>query len=224
MAASAHPAGEARIPASRLRRWASRLSTRLLVCNLLLVLVPVAGLFWYGLREFLGGYERQLLDAQERSMAQQGRLLAAALSEHGALEAEGAKGILEGLEQRVTARLRIYDRDGQLLADSSRLGPRRDALGDADAAEADGAPGESWLYRLGAAPFRLARRLAGGEGMEDAGAAGDPGLAPELRDALAGRYGAAVRETPGGQRSRGRLTVPRGRTPRLPGTAGSGCR
>ncbi len=193
-------------PPGRLRRWASRLSTRLLVCNLLLVLVPVGGLFWYGLRAFLGGYERQLLDAQERSMAQQGRLLAAALSEHGALGAEGAKSILEGLEQRVTARLRVYDRDGVLLADSSRLGPRRDAAADARGAAAEdapGAPAEGWLYRLGAAPFRLARRLVGADDEEGgaAGGGGGEGRAPELRDAFAGRYGAAVRPTPGGQRS-----------------------
>ncbi len=200
MPTNAPSASEAGRPPSRFRRWASRLSTRLLVCNLLLVLLPVAGLFWYGLREFLGSYERQLLDAQERSMAQQGRLLAAALSEHGALGAEGAKGILEGLEQRVTARLRVYDRDGVLLADSSRLGPRRGAE-DVEPTGADGPPGESWLYRLGAAPFRLVRRLAGAENEEGSGAGRDEGLAPELRDALAGRYGAAVRQTPGGQRS-----------------------
>ncbi len=201
MPADPQPAPATGAPPRRLRRWASRLSTRLLVGNLLLVLVPVAGLSWYGLREFLGSYERQLLDAQERSMAQQGRLLAAALSEHGALGADGAKGILEGLEQRVTARLRVYDLDGTLLADSSRLGPRRDAPGGAEGRATATVPAEGWLYRLGAAPFRLVRRLAGAEGEEEPGATSDEGLAPEVRDALAGRYGAAVRATPGGQRS-----------------------
>ncbi|HSL82951.1 MAG TPA: stimulus-sensing domain-containing protein, partial [Thermoanaerobaculia bacterium] len=163
----------------RLRRGAARLPARLVAFNLLLVLVPLGGAFYFGLHELLGRYERHLLDAQERSMAQQGRLLAAALAEPveaaaraggegGAaggprepreLSAEGAQQILAGLEQRITARLRVWDRDGRLLADSSRLGPRRDQL-EAGAAGAEGAPEaadreDSWLYRLGAAPFRL---------------------------------------------------------------------
>lgn len=216
----------------RLRRGAARLPARLVAFNLLLVLVPLGGAFYFGLHELLERYERHLLDAQERSMAQQGRLLAAALAEPieaaaqaggedgsaGApreLGAEGARQILAGLEQRTTSRLRVWDRDGQLLADSSRLGPRREepeagGAGAGGAPEAAG-PEESWLYRLGAAPFRLWRRLVEGETPaaapaygpsqgEEAGA-GPPEAPPEVRDALAGRYGAAVRPTPGDQRS-----------------------
>ena len=53
------------------RRRGARLTLRLLVFNLLLVFLPIAGL------SFLGPYERQLLAAQERAMVQQGRVLAA---------------------------------------------------------------------------------------------------------------------------------------------------
>ncbi|HUP43749.1 MAG TPA: hypothetical protein VM599_11140, partial [Thermoanaerobaculia bacterium] len=114
---------------TRFRRRLSRLSVRLLAFNLLLVLVPLGGAFYLGLHQLLGRYERQLLAAQERSMAQQGRLLAAALAGAGApLGTEGAEPILAGLEQRITARLRVWDGDGRVVADSSRLGPTRDQL------------------------------------------------------------------------------------------------
>jgi two-component system sensor histidine kinase ChvG len=229
--------------ALRVRRLLARLPARLLAFNLLLVLVPITGLFYFGLHELLGRYERRLLDAQERSMAQQGRLLAAALSEGAdgadgadaaagsagtapdgarastgpagparpaALSAEQAERILVGLEQRLTARLRVYDADGELLADSATLGPRRDQLGEAVEAGDDGSSAESWLYRLGAAPFRIARRWFG-DGAAGPGSAAGAGSArgdgrpretpPEIRAALAGRYGARARPTPGDQRS-----------------------
>lgn len=202
----------------RLRRAAARLSVRLVSLNLLLVLVALAGVFYFGFHELLGRYERELLDAQERSMAQQGRMLAAALAERAPspgtpeaaaalLGAEDAEQILTGLEQRTTARLKVWSPDGQVLADSSRLGPTREEL------EAAGAPGygdaaepsseELWLYRFGAAPFRLLRRLRSAEGEDGEAvspASGGPALPPEVRAALEGRYGAAVRPTPG-QRS-----------------------
>jgi two-component system sensor histidine kinase ChvG len=218
---------------TRFRRRLSRLSVRLLAFNLLLVLVPLGGAFYLGLHQLLGRYERQLLAAQERSMAQQGRLLAAALAGAGApLGAEGAEPILAGLEQRITARLRVWDGDGGVVADSSRLGPTRDELA-ADREGAGAAPGsaragaaparESWLYRLGALPFRLWRglRSAGAEREVEAAAPAlaavpavtpaevppqappeaPPEVPPEVEAALGGRYGAAVRPTPGDERS-----------------------
>ena len=72
------------------RRLASGISVRLLAFNLLLVFLPVAGVY------YLDVYERQLLDAQERAMVQEGRVLAAALSERGPLEPAAAEGLLAG--------------------------------------------------------------------------------------------------------------------------------
>jgi len=214
-------------PVGRLRRFAARLPARLLAFNLLLVLVPITGLFYFGLHELLGRYERRLLDGQERSMAQQGRVLAAALSDRpdagppeagGAqpgplpldapLDAETAERILAGMEQRLTARLRVYDADGRLLADSSRLGPRRDEL--ATSAETAGygdtpdATEDSWLYRLGAAPFRIWRRWFEEPGAAPSAASADDqavAVPAAVRSALAGRYGAETRPTPGDQSS-----------------------
>lgn len=184
--------------ARRLRRLLSRLPARLLAFNLLLVLVPVGGLFSFGLHELLGRYERRLLDAQERSMAQQSRLLAAALADVDELRADEAERILVGLEQRLTSRLRVYDADGEVLADSARLGPRRDQSGPLADALAD-QPGESALYRIGAAPFRLWRRWTGdgAPAGADSGIEEASGPPAEIRAALDGRYGADARPTPG---------------------------
>lgn len=204
--------------ALRARRAAGRLWFRLVVFNLLLVLVPLAGLFYFGLHELLGRYERELLAAQEQSMAQQGRVLAAALAESVTrrardagvssveLDGEGAGQILAGLEQRTTSRLRVWDRDGVVLVDSSRLGPTRDELAAGEAAgtaPAAGSPEDHWLYRLGAAPFRLLRDLRARRGAPEPSRPQDESAAapPEVVAALEGRYGAAVRPSPGDQRS-----------------------
>ena len=79
-----------------LRARLSRISVRLLPFNLLLVFLPVAGLL------YLDVYERQLLDAQERAMVQQGRSWPRRSAERGALE--------PGTPRRLLARLAASDR------------------------------------------------------------------------------------------------------------------
>ena len=71
----------------RVVSFLSRISTRLLAFNLLIVFLPIAGFL------SLGTYERQLLASLERSLVQQGRVLAAALEDSGAsLPRENAFG------------------------------------------------------------------------------------------------------------------------------------
>jgi two-component system sensor histidine kinase ChvG len=73
-----------------MRRFLSPIAARLLLFNVLLVFLPVAGLF------SLRTLERQLLDLQERSMVQQGRLVAAALSaDPETLRVEHARALLQ---------------------------------------------------------------------------------------------------------------------------------
>jgi two-component system sensor histidine kinase ChvG len=96
------------------RRASSRIAVRMLAFNVLLVFLPLAGLF------YLDTYEQHLLDAQERSMVQQGRVLAAALSDRDPLDAEAMDRLLRPLGQRVEARLRILDATGRVLGDTSR--------------------------------------------------------------------------------------------------------
>jgi two-component system sensor histidine kinase ChvG len=183
----------------RARRIVARISIRLLAFNVLLVFLPAAGLL------YLDTYEKQLLAAQERSMVQQGRLLAAALAEPDGIDPWYAERLLRQLRRRHQARLRVVDVNGYLVADSSQLGPRREPREDGGAARPslDGA-NRSWLYRLGALPFRLYRQMtrAPGRGFESSDYYADRERlqGSEMLAAFAGRYGATTRIS-GGQRS-----------------------
>ena len=172
----------------------SRLAIRLLAFNLLLVFMPVAGVL------FLDTYETHLLRAQERTMGQEGRLLAAALEAHGAVADGFAESVLIQLGQRHLARLRVVDHDGQVQADSAVLGPRADDEPTTDDAAAE--PRSGWLYRVGSFPFRLYRSLERPETdeLDRPDERGEPGSWPEVRDALDGRYGATTRITDGDRR------------------------
>ncbi|MEP6768236.1 MAG: ATP-binding protein [Acidobacteriota bacterium] len=178
------------------RRRPGRLSARLLAFNLLLVFIPAAGLL------YLDTYEKQLLEAQERSMVQQGRVLAAALSEPGALAGEEARRVLTRLNRRIDARIRVVDREGNILGDTSRLGPRLE--GAAPESRETGARNRL-LYRVGAVFFSLYHRIVPppeppAETREPSPAGGRL-RGREVEAALSGRYGKAVRPSPPGQRS-----------------------
>lgn len=179
-------------------RLLSRIRFRLLAFNALLVFLPAGGML------FLDTYEKQLLSDQERSMVEQGRVLAAALSGRGALRAEDVTHTLMQLRQRSGARIRVVGDDHLLLADSSTLGPRREPdLDERSAISSDAF--ESWLYRTGSLPIRLYREWfvppRPPHGSADIYASGRPVDGSEVRAALAGRYGAATRISSGGQRS-----------------------
>lgn len=185
----------------KIRRAVSRLSIRLLAFNVLLVFLPAAGI------SYLQIYEQKLLQSQERSMVQQARLLSAALSEQGALYPSQVNAMLARLQQRTTSRIRVLDVDGRLLADSSRLGPRREPI----SSRPSGEPGlrsipdvrNSLLYRLGLIPYRLVTFLIGKPvppSTTDDYQSEQPFDGVEVRTALRGQYGAATRIS-GGQRS-----------------------
>ncbi len=167
------------------RSHLSRIGLRLLAFNLLLVFLPVGALL------YLGVFERQLLAAQERAMVQQARILAAALSESGPLVPEAARLILRQLDGRTLSRLRVVDSDGQVLADTVRLGVQQ-------AAAATAAPRPLWRRALSAAMLPARRLLSAPPAVRepasaDSARAESPAALPEIRAALAGRYGAATR-------------------------------
>ena len=176
-------------------RFLSPITLRLLAFNLLLVFLPAAGFL------YLDTYERQMLAAQERSMVQQGRSLAAALSGQGETWSEQAGPLLKRLQRRTEARLRVIDRDGTLLADSSLMGPQAGGA----AATAESSLRDSPLYRAGA----LLTHLVPGRFRRPAPLGNDAAFyttsnfleGREVVAALAGRYGAATRISAGGQRS-----------------------
>jgi two-component system, OmpR family, sensor histidine kinase ChvG len=206
-----------------LRRASSRIAVRMLAFNVLLVFLPFAGLL------YLDTYEQHLLDAQERSMVQQGRLLAAALADRDPLDAETIDRLLRPLGQRVEARLRILDATGRVLGDTSRADDQAEAIESSasrdreyvDRSAATSSPGvtsasrERYLYRVGSSVLLTLRQFKrdvtgfvfGGRTRGtvqpplDAGQIAQPASWPEVQAALAGRYGSATRLTRGGQRS-----------------------
>jgi two-component system sensor histidine kinase ChvG len=182
-------------------RHPSRISIRLLLFNVLLVLVPVAGFL------YLGVFEDQLLADQERAMVQQGRLLAAALGGQGEIGAASAEALLRRLERRTEARLRVFGRDGVLLADSSRLGLRRIETETYSVRSPAGEARSNLLYRAAAWLYRLYRDLRRRpESGRRIPAPPEPYPSATVREALAGRYGATVRPT-GGELWRPSLTL-----------------
>lgn len=178
----------------------SRIAARLLAFNLLLLFLPVAAIL------YLDVYEARLLDSQERSMNQQARILAVALGHENAIDPMSADDLLNRLQSRPDARLRIYDRSGALVADSNRVKYSAESPVSPSNSSVSARIRERALYRLGAwiagmraTVDRIARRL--GMRTDDPSGGGEAGSTPaEVRAALAGRYGAATRPTPG-QRS-----------------------
>lgn len=178
----------------------STIAARLLAFNLLLIFLPIAALL------SLDVYERKLLEAQERSMVQQGRLLAAALGEHERLSTETVLPILTNLQQRTEARIRVLNGQGEIVADSSHLGPRLEPeVGTSDRNRPEVTLRERKLYRLGALLARWIPdwviRPSREPDRPDSPAPATLLERPEIRSALSGRYGAATRISAGGQRS-----------------------
>jgi two-component system sensor histidine kinase ChvG len=178
------------------------IATRLLAFNLLVLFLPAAGIL------YLDVYETRLLAEQERSMVQQARLMAAALGDRGAIDAAAAADLLKRLGDAGDARLRIYDANGALAADSIRYRTPRDT--EVSKAQSYGPPPPGirghLLYRVGTwfvaarrVALRAALRVRPVRGAPVPVPAEDPPPQP-VRAALAGRYGAMTRPTPG-QRS-----------------------
>ena len=191
------------------RSFLSRISVRVLAFNILIVFLPLAGVL------SLDTYEKQLLKSLERSLVQQGRVLAAALEDSDARLPQDAVRILQRLRQRRDARLRVVDARGALLADSSSIAPEEqgpasiapapEASPAAPAAEppAPRAAQETFLYRFASFPVRLWRRyLRPPQPPQESDEyySGARTLAgPEITDALSGAYGAETRITAGQQ-------------------------
>lgn len=97
---------------SALRRRLASIFTRILLINLAVMAVPIAG-FW-----FAELYEQQLLDGQERDMVHQTQVLREALVATGAPELEGRAEMLARMTEHTGMRLRLVDSAGQVVSDS----------------------------------------------------------------------------------------------------------
>jgi len=177
-----------------IRRWLSPIAVRLLLFNVLLVFLPVAGSF--SLRSF----EQQLLDVQERSMVQQARLIAAALSGDTQLDSARARSLIQRLGGHSEARIRIIGRDGAVIADSSIIHPVR--LGGEEESD-DPVSRKRLLYRIGVAlwrAFNTVRDFVERPLPSSTRSAEESAPRGVIRKALEGRYAASLRES-SGQRS-----------------------
>ncbi|AUX44294.1 histidine kinase [Sorangium cellulosum] len=173
----------------RLLRELGRIRVRLLVVNLVVLLVPVAGL------EFARIYERQLLDSLERDMANQAVMVAAMLRS-GALRgvAPGAPEHAEVLTyaaRRTRTRIRLLDGAGAVVADSHENGPP----------EGPEPPAPGWLPRSEDVGGRLGDLADGVWPLRSSARSEDEPrerwpdvpLRPEVREALAGRRATRTR-------------------------------
>jgi two-component system, OmpR family, sensor histidine kinase ChvG len=104
-----------------LRRQLGRIRTRLLVVNLVVLVVPVAGL------EFARLYERQLLGALQRDMKNQAiltrELLERDLVAGVGLGDPGHERVVTAAATQTRTRIRVLGVDGAVVADSHRHGP-----------------------------------------------------------------------------------------------------
>jgi two-component system sensor histidine kinase ChvG len=183
------------------RRQLARIAVRMLMFNVLVVFLPIAGLF------YLGTYAEHLLEAQERGMVQEGRLLAAALAAQDTFDDAAVGRLLRDLNGRVDARLRVIDAHGRVLGDTSAASSVTTSAGASTRAESESpeskAARERWLYRLGAGIVHTARafipnRRSGPSTFAEQVDMSDAQhvlRAPEIQAALAGRYGSATRLT-----------------------------
>jgi two-component system, OmpR family, sensor histidine kinase ChvG len=187
----------------------SKLTLRLLVFNLLLVFFPMGAVL------YLDTYERQLLDSMEHSMVQQGRLVSASLSGRDNLQEEGFR-LLKNLEGHQNARIRIVDKNGVLLADSSSPElqlPVEEILNrtvksnrlDSVYEEIPEDLRDNWLYKAAVYPLNIIKRLfyppTAALGSAEYYSGSTQLLGPEIQAALTGTYGAYTRYSSGGQRS-----------------------
>ena len=176
-----------------LRQFLSRISVRLLAFNVLLVFLPLSGVF------FLDEYERRLEDSLDRSLAGEAEVLAAALSGTSALDVEEAQRVIARFGKGRLSRLRVLDADRLVIADSRPKAAH--AQPDSSEPEARG----SFLYKFGAALTRIPRAMFGESDLllqpADYYEASPRLQGPEIQAAFRGELGSQNRTTAGGERS-----------------------
>lgn len=123
----------------------SRLGVRLLAFNIILVFLPAGGVL------FLGQYEKTLETAEIRDLTHRSRLLAAAVAQYGALDADAFEDVIR--RARIDdLRVRLIDARGDVVADSREIvrpAPRKPPRTDRS----------NVLYRVGASIVRPLQRL-----------------------------------------------------------------
>ena len=121
-------------------RLLSRISIRLMLFNLLLVFLPVAGIL------FIDIYERHLEQAQIDGMQRQGRLFVAMMQSDGKPTFARVAPLFRTIRWN-EPRIRILNAEGRVQLDS---GP----LQESDYEDPESSAKRNWLYRVGVALLR----------------------------------------------------------------------
>lgn len=165
----------------------SRISLRLMMFNLLLVFLPLAGVL------LLDFYEENLERAQIQSMIRQARMIVALMQTDPQAGFQKAAPLIR---QVVTSdeRFRVIDANGNVVLDS---GLQNDV-------DQDDTPQQNWLYRLGAAlltrPMRLLRPVTKPLPSSDTYERAQVLRGKEVQDALIGLRGTEKRVSSGPER------------------------
>lgn len=180
------------------------ISIQILVFTLLVVFLPAGSIL------LLKTYEMQQLASLESSLVQQGRIFAASISSD--FSKENADLILANMNQRFDARIRVLNKDGVLLSDSSRSEndaavPKENtsrSSRNVEAQKKDKNPRRSLPYRILSFPVRLYRKFFRPPAIDVYGSADFYSQKTvydgrEVQAALEGRYGAITRISSGDQ-------------------------
>jgi two-component system sensor histidine kinase ChvG len=165
----------------------SRLYLRLLVVALLVLFLPVAGVW------SLASFEKELLAAEERAMATQARTFAAWLAPRldpaGALASRQseARAALRGVERPLAGRVRVVAADGALLADTA------DVPVSTTSKVPESSVRDRPLYRIGALLWSVRRMFSPAAQAPSKSDGTDPGDREAVAAALGGGYGAVTR-------------------------------
>lgn len=185
------------------------ISIQILIFTLLVVFLPAGSIL------LLKTYEKQQLASLENSLVQQGRIFAASISEN--FSKENADQILKNMSQRFDARIRILDKTGLLISDSSKTSVENTSV-DSDSYQNSNdlnvqtiteqkkneTPQRSLIYRTLSFPFRLYRKFFRPPAVDVYGSADFYSNKTiydgrEVLAALDGRYGAITRISSGDQ-------------------------
>lgn len=153
----------------------------------------------------LNTYEKQQLAMVENSNVQQGRLMAAALSDIS-LDAERAADILKKMNNQFDSRIRILDSQRRLICDSSTMEEKTPYVIETSSRsiKKEVEANRSFLYRVFSYPIRLYRRwfrppATNYYGHADFYIGNDVFDGQEIYEALEGKYGAKTRISSGTQ-------------------------
>lgn len=183
------------------------ISIQILIFLVVIAFVPFAATV------MLETYENQQLEMVESSNVQQGRIVAAALG--GDMDVDGSKAValLERMNKNFDARIRVLDKNGILLADSSALNstPVENISSEEntpseyrnDVSKEDES-NQNFIYRLLSLPIRFYRKflkapVARGMAQADFYHGKNKFDGEEVLAALQGKYGAETRISSGGQ-------------------------